>query len=283
MKVFFSDKMSAKSNSFSPSSEKPALAVQSWLDLGMGIEVVDPEPVSVEQLCRAHDPQYVIDVLACRIHNGFGNRSKALAKTFRYTCGAMLDAAREAVRSGGCACAPVSGFHHAGYSNGGGFCTFNGLMVAALDLLESGEVSRVGILDCDQHYGNGTDNILRRVNGSHRINHFTVGKRHSWDGRSFLAYLPHLVRHEFGDCDVLLYQAGADPHVDDPLGGWLTTEQLRERDEIVFSVARDLGLSVAWNLAGGYQRDENGGISPVLEIHNNTMSACLSECRNINV
>jgi hypothetical protein len=34
------------------------------------------------------------------------------------------------------------------------------------------------------------------------------------------------------DCDVLLYQAGADPHINDPLGGWLTTAQLRERDRI---------------------------------------------------
>jgi acetoin utilization deacetylase AcuC-like enzyme len=34
------------------------------------------------------------------------------------------------------------------------------------------------------------------------------------------------------DCEVLLYQAGADPHINDPLGGWLTTAQLRERDRI---------------------------------------------------
>jgi hypothetical protein len=34
-------------------------------------------------------------------------------------------------------------------------------------------------------------------------------------------------------------------------------------------------LPVAWNLAGGYQRDENGEILPVLQIHDNTMKACL--------
>ena len=68
----------------------------------------------------------------------------------------------------------------------------------------------------------------------------------------------------------MLYQAGADPHVNDPLGGWLTTEQLRERDARVFEAVARLGVPVVWNLAGGYQRDANDGIGPVLEIHRNT-------------
>jgi hypothetical protein len=58
---------------------------------------------------------------------------------------------------------------------------------------------------------------------------------------------------QFADCDVLLYQAGADPHIDDPLGGWLTDAQLAQRDRLVFETCRELGLPVAWNLAGGYQ------------------------------
>jgi hypothetical protein len=31
---------------------------------------------------------------------------------------------------------------------------------------------------------------------------------------------------------------------------------------------------VVWNLAGGYQRDQEGGIAPVLAIHDHTMRAC---------
>ena len=54
-------------------------------------------------------------------------------------------------------------------------------------------------------------------------------------------------------CSVLLYQAGADPHIDDPLGGALTSSQLARRDTIVFDGCRVLGLPIAWNLAGGYQ------------------------------
>ena len=45
---------------------------------------------------------------------------------------------------------------------------------------------------------------------------------------------------------------------------------------IVFETALDMSLPVAWNLAGGYQRDAEGGIAPVLEIHRNTMKECIS-------
>jgi hypothetical protein len=33
-------------------------------------------------------------------------------------------------------------------------------------------------------------------------------------------------------------------------------------------------LGGAWNLAGGYQKDAQGGIEPVLAIHRRTMQAC---------
>lgn len=95
------------------------------------------------------------------------------------------------------------------------------------------------------------------------------------DAEPYLARLDDLVR-SFADCDVLLYQAGADAHIKDPLGGWMTSSQLEERDRIVFETTAKIGLPVAWNLAGGYQVDVNGGIAPVLEIHRRTMQACVN-------
>lgn len=279
MKVFYTPQMTADSESYSPSASKPTLAVADWLAHGLGIEVVKPEPATRAQFYRAHDRAYVDGVLACRKRNGFGNCSEAVGRSLPYTSGAMIAAAREAVRSGGFACAPVSGFHHACWDHGGVFCTFNGLMVAALDLLGTGDAKRVGILDCDQHYGNGTDDIIR-VLGVGDIVHRSVGA-HRQDAEAFLRSLPGLMRGLFADCDVLLYQAGADPHIDDPLGGWMTTEELAERDRLVFGTARELSLPMAWNLAGGYQRDPNGGISKVLEIHSNTMRACLGSMEHL--
>lgn len=36
-----------------------------------------------------------------------------------------------------------------------------------------------------------------------------------------------------GSYDLVIYQAGADMHVDDPLGGIMTTDEMRQRDDLV--------------------------------------------------
>jgi hypothetical protein len=97
------------------------------------LSVVEPQPVSVDQLCLAHDPHYVRGVLSLRLANGFGNHLPEVAQSLPWTSGAMLGAARWALNEG-CAVAPVAGFHHACHDHGGGYCTFNGLMVAAPQL-----------------------------------------------------------------------------------------------------------------------------------------------------
>ena len=76
-------------------------------------------------------------------------------------------------------------------------------------------------------------------------------------GDRFAAFGPVLV----------LYQAGADTHVDDPLGGMLTSEQMRVRDRAVFRAGRAMGIPVAWNLAGGYQIEVDGTIPRVVALH----------------
>ena len=269
--VFFRDEMVADARSYSPSAGKPAAVVADWRSRGLPIDVHTFEPVDERTLCLAHDPQYVRGVLACELANGFDIRDAAVARSLPYTTGAMLAAARHAIRSQGAACAPVSGFHHAGYSTGAGFCTFNGLMVTALALRAEGLVQRVGILDFDVHYGDGTAEIMKKL-GTSWITHYTSGQHDLQveHAPGFLRDLPALARRFVG-CDVLLFQAGADAHVADPLGGWMTTAELAERDRLVFEAAACFGIPVAWNLAGGYQRDRTGGLEPVLEIHRNTV------------
>lgn len=272
--VFFRPEMAADAGSYSPSAGKPPLVVADWQAHGMPVTVRSFEAVNEATLTLAHDANYVRDILAGRIANGFGNRSRAVAATLTYTSGAMLAAARAAIASGRVACAPVSGFHHAGYAGGGGFCTFNGLMITALALKREGRVSRIGILDLDQHWGDGTHDIIRHL-GLDWVSHHSPGPEvpSATDATRYLRRLPGIMG-SFHDCDLLLYQAGADAHVDDPLGGWMTSEQLAERDRIVFDIAATVGVPVAWNLAGGYQRSADGGIEPVLAIHRRTMEAC---------
>jgi acetoin utilization deacetylase AcuC-like enzyme len=194
-----------------------------------------------------------------------------VARSLPWTSGALLSAARHALREG-IACAPVSGFHHACYDSGGGYCTFNGLMVAVAKLLSEGLVHRVLILDCDQHYGNGTDQIIAQLSMDGVVENATFGR---WfcappEASAYLARLGQTAGR-FGDFDLVLYQAGADVHVDDPLGGVLTTEQMIERDRTVFQAARDSSVPMAWNLAGGYQDP----LAAVVALHVNTMRECV--------
>jgi hypothetical protein len=71
--VFFSEAMVARIKSFSPSAGKPASVMQCWRHLGIPIEAIAPTtPVSREDLCLAHNAEYVDGVLSLRIANGFG-------------------------------------------------------------------------------------------------------------------------------------------------------------------------------------------------------------------
>lgn len=226
-------------------------------------------------LCLAHDPVYVRGVLDGKLPNGFDNTSPEVARSLPYTTGAMIGAARAALE-GGCACAPVSGFHHAQYGSAGGYCTFNGLVITGAKLLAEEAVQRVLILDCDMHYGDGTDGILERLGLARSITNATFGR---WfhQPRHASAYLQRLreIVAGFDAFDLILYQAGADVHLDDPLGRVLTTEQMIERDHIVFDAAHATGAPIAWNLAGGYQTP----LSKVVNLHVNTLRECVRSFR----
>jgi acetoin utilization deacetylase AcuC-like enzyme len=270
--IYFRPEMVAENaGSFSPSASKPGLVMDRWSQLGIDFKVKAPSAFGNQDLAAGHDISYVNGVMSLKKSNGFGNFDKEVARSLRYTNASFYYAAKSALKTGGVAVSPTSGFHHAGHDHGGGFCTFNGLTIAAKKLHDDGLVKRVAILDCDEHYGNGTDDVIKKLDMKW-IRHFTVGAcgyHGEDDGAIFLATLPKIL-DGFRDCDVLFYQAGADCHIDDPLGGFMTTEQMQERDRIVFEWARDNKVPVTWNLAGGYQKP----IENVLDLHENTMRVC---------
>lgn len=278
LQVFYSEHLVSDAGvGRSPSDRKPrllwdALARQAW-----PIRRVSPEPVAVSDLYRVHDRGFVDDVLSLKQPNGFGSYSESVARSLLYTCGACHGSAVAALRDG-ISASLTSGFHHAGPSAGRGFCTFNGLMVAAMRLLGEGRVERVAIIDCDYHYGDGTQEIIDTQQLGDRVFHLSLGHRFRWHEHAG-PYLDAMaaLRDPLRDFDpgVILYQAGADVHIDDPLGGLLTTEQMRLRDATLFTIARDLGIPVAWNLAGGYQMERDGSIPRVVELHMNTFEEAL--------
>lgn len=272
--VFYDPRQVAKDNiSTSPSAGKPAEVVASWQAAKFPIVIRGVKPVTVEDFHRAHDPDHVDDVLSCRRANGFGNKLPSVAASLPWTSGSMLTAARFLVRGGGLvAVSPTSGFHHASYRTCEGFCTFNGLMVTVLALRADGFSGRIGILDLDEHYGNGTADILEK-SGESNVEHYTFGGEgiYRGDGDRWVKQLPQIMR-TFAGCSLVLYQAGADPHEHDPFSrGILSDAHLLQRDRTVFSWLHAMRIPVVWNLAGGYQTP----LRKVLNIHDNTMRACV--------
>lgn len=278
LKVFYSDDLVSDAQaSRSPSDRKPKLVAEALAREHWPVQLVAPEPVAVDDIYRVHDRSFVDEVLSLKQPNGFGSHSASVARSLPYTCGACYESAVTALRDG-ISASLTSGFHHAGPGAGWGFCTFNGLMVAAMRLLKEGRAERVAIVDCDYHYGDGTQAIIDAHRLGDRVLHVSLGHRFHRPEHA-LPYLETMsaLRGQFRDFDpgLILYQAGADVHVDDPLGGLLTTEQMRARDATLFTIARDLGVPVAWNLAGGYQVEKGGSIPRVVELHMNTFREAL--------
>lgn len=278
MKVFYDARQAVKNNaSFSPSAGKSALVVEEWKKKGYDFQLGSVNPVTRNDFYLAHDRGLIDGVLDLKRENGFNNCSPEIAASLYWTTGSLLSASVDAIRNKQITCSPTSGFHHSHYDQCQGFCTFNGLIVTAIKLRQSNPKIKIGILDIDMHYGNGTDDIINRLKLNY-IHHYTFGGANPdscfWKGgpkaEKWLKSLPEIVG-TFKDCDFVMYQAGADPAKDDPFGGALTNNQLRERDRIVFSGLHGMKKPVTWNLSGGYQNP----IQKVLDIHNATIEECL--------
>jgi acetoin utilization deacetylase AcuC-like enzyme len=261
-----------------PSAGKPARFMERLQGEGLAVNLRPVTPATRADLLRVHDAGYVDGVFAGTTLNGLQNNEPRVAESCLWTVGSLVTAALAARLDDRPACSPTSGFHHAGHRWGGGFCTFNGLLVAASRYIEANPGAVVGILDCDAHFGDGTEDILKRMpelacQVLHRCSasHFSKGMHPI----RFFGWLRRTIA-EFNaaGCALMLYQASADMHIDDPLGGLLDSAQLRERDRLVFEGLR---APVVWNLAGGYRGGGEVMTCPVLGDHVATLRAAMRD------
>ncbi len=178
--------------------------------------------------------------------------------------GGVLAASKRALTHG-VAGSLSSGLHHARRDHGNGFCTFNGLAIAALKALGP-KVRRILVIDLDAHCGGGTHSIL---GGNRAIHHLDIAvdgfDRYTPTGDNTLdlvrdagAYLGVLDRRlddlRERPFDLCLYNAGMDPHQHCPVGGLpgIDARLLARREQRVFSWCAQRKLPVAFVLAGGY-------------------------------
>lgn len=145
----------------------------------LGLPIIPPRKATIEQLTRAHTPDYVAHVESISRKNlvsaTFANIqseqvqwytrvSKGSYDAALYAAGSVCDAVEDTLK-GKCKrafCAVRPPGHHAGPEKGEGFCLFNNIAVGALHALEQG-ATRVAIIDFDRHHGNGTQDIVQKL------------------------------------------------------------------------------------------------------------------------
>jgi acetoin utilization deacetylase AcuC-like enzyme len=236
----------------------------------------EPAAATDEQLHRVHDPGYVRRVREGLLDERELRRigfpwSPAMVERSLRSAGATVEACRAAL-SEGVAVNLAGGTHHAFADRGEGFCVFNDSAVAARAMQAEGRASRVVVIDCDVHQGNGTAAIFAGdptvfTFSIHGAGNFPYRKEASDldvavpDGTGDEGYLAALdaalpLVLDLADAALAIYVSGADPHENDRFGRLkLTAEGIAERDRRVFAACRGAGLPVAVSMGGGYGRD----------------------------
>ena len=271
VKIFYSPSYTLAAHSFETTRKSQWVAESLASKPIAGVKLVAPEPTSVAVLGRVHDPAYVDAVrtgkpLELAQSQGFkwDNKRSEMACSSN---GGVIAAAIEAIRTRRVSGSLSSGLHHARRARGAGFCTFNGLVLAARAALNAG-ARAVLILDLDAHCGGGTHEL---IHGEKRIWQMDVSvdafDRYEPLGNNQLEmvyegsrYLPTIrqkltwLEREAPRFDICLYNAGMDPFWGCPIGGMLgiTQQVLRDREAAVFSWCRMRGIPIAFALAGGY-------------------------------
>ena len=237
---------------------------------------IEPEPASFADITRAHDTGYVRDVWNQTLDDSKTRRigfriSDALVRRSQRSIGGTILSARLALEHG-LACNTAGGSHHAHSGHGAGYCVFNDVAVAIRKLQADGDISTALVIDLDVHQGDGTAEIFADDESVftfslHCEANYPLEKAKSDldtalpKGVGDAEYLETLARcldHllESQRPDIIFYNAGVDPHVDDRLGKLaLSDSGLAERDRSVIERCRDQGLPVACVLGGGYAND----------------------------
>lgn len=188
-------------------------------------------------------------------------------------CGASVASARAVLNGAPVAFAIAGGLHHAKAGRANGFCVFNDCAIACELVRRAGK--RVLYVDIDLHHGDGTEAIFDAVE---EVGTYSVHEsgRTLYPGTGFVqdvgsagtAWNVPLVAGTTGDTwlwavtetlprvieahrpDVIVLQAGCDPHFNDPLGHLKVSVQ--EWLDAV-TLVKSFGLPVVMTGGGGYE------------------------------
>lgn len=254
------------------------------------VELVPPPSLSSEQLLQVHAPEYV-EAVQTGLPRGLAESQgfdwdAGLWPMVLASNGGAVAAALAALGSG-VSGSLSSGLHHARRERGVGYCTFNGLVLAAREALAAGAGS-VLILDLDAHCGGGTASLIAEEPRIWQLD-ISVCDFDSYESREratlrmvreageYLGEIErglHDVQRRARHFDLCLYNAGMDPYEGCDIGGLpgITSEILFSREQLVFDWCRERELAIAFVLAGGYTGDRLTE-KDLVNLHRLTLSA----------
>jgi histone deacetylase 11 len=194
-----------------------------------------------------------------------------ILRPMRLATGGTLLACRLALEHG-VAINVGGGFHHAAAEWGGGFCVYADIPWAAAILHGEGRIRKVMVVDLDAHQGNGTAAVFTTwpwasIFDVYQEDLFPARKEPEdypfalpagMTGSEYLDLIRDFLPGALDAVrpDLVIYNAGSDPFVNDPLAGLrLTMSDLADRDSIVVTFARERSIPVAMVLSGGYSAE----------------------------
>jgi len=261
-------------------------------------DFIEPEAASEEDLLLVHTPGWIRKLAGGtltyhEIQQLEAPYSRATIRAYWLAAGGTIHASRLALEHG-IGVNVGGGFHHAFPGHGEGFCAINDIGVAIRRLQRDGLIERAAVVDCDVHHGNGTAAIFAGDSSVftlsiHQRNNYPAVKPpstidiHLEDGATDEEYLSRL-REPLRAAilghrpQLVVYVAGADPYLDDQLGGLcLTMDGLKARDRLVFDTSLRSGAPVAVVLAGGYAAQPPHTVT----IHVNTIRAAAESLEDV--
>ncbi len=246
-----------------------------------------PGKIAKENILAVHDDVYFNDLLELRLDRraqrktGFEHNKELILREQL-----LVEATRrctEYALENGISMNIAGGTHHAFSNRGEGFCLLNDQAVAASWLLRNKKAEKILIIDLDVHQGNGTAEIFKNTPdvftfSMHGENNYPLKKETSDmdvplpDGikdNEYLYLLEQSLNHILNifTPDFLFFQSGIDIIETDKLGRLgVSIKGCKQRDEIVFKMAKQLGLPIVVTMGGGYSEQ----IKYIIEAHANT-------------
>lgn len=266
MKVFYNNKYVASKYAFDTTRKSKEIADSLQKHPIEGVELVDPtafEDTALALISDIHSTEYVEDVRTggpLADSQGFDWDPGIYTMALAHSSG-LVAAIEEVSAVGGCAGSLSSGLHHSRHDGGAGFCTFNGLAVAAMHATNLG-YTNICVIDFDAHGGGGTYSLIQKFMPStvsqvdvvvsafdvyspaDPKHHLEVVRNNRPYGEAIMEAMKHAVQLA---PDLVIYNAGMDPIN----AGYLRSE-LAYREELVTDILSATKIPSVFAMAGGY-------------------------------